>query len=179
MSSKSRTAARAGAGETTGEEKRGRVAEVKARAGLYGSTSAGRCKERTPPVLDIPDVGTNQLIRHIKRGFDYRSLERFIEKTRLPKEDAINLVNISPRTMHRRKAAGRLSPEESDRLVRAARVVEQARQLFENDVNAANRWLGTPQPALAGATPLEYARTELGAREVEALIIRLEHGTFS
>ena len=131
------------------------------------------------PVLGIKAAGVDQLIHQIKQGFDYRFLERFIEKAGLPKEEAINLVQISRRTMQRRQQAGRLSPEESDRLVRAARIIDQARQLFENDAKAANRWLDTPQPALAGATPLEYAGTELGAREVEALITRLEHGTFS
>lgn len=132
-----------------------------------------------PTFLQIKARGVNDLIGQIKQGFDYRSLERFIEKTQLSKEDAIRLVQISPRTMHRRKEAGRLSPEESDRLVRAARVMSRARRLFENDEKATNRWLSTPQPALAGATPLEYATTELGAREVEALINRLEHGVFS
>lgn len=130
-------------------------------------------------LLDITVVETNQLIERIERGFDFRSLERFIERTHLPKEDAIGLVKISSRTMHRRKEAGKLSSEESDRLVRAARIIDQTRQLFENDVKAANRWLSTPQPALSGATPLEYARTEVGAREVEALINRLEYGVFS
>ena len=89
-----------------------------------------------------------QLVAKVRQGFSYQSLERFIERTHLPKEDAIGLVNISPRTMHRRKETGKLSSEESDRLVRAARIIDQTRQLFENDVKAANRWLSTPQPAL-------------------------------
>lgn len=131
------------------------------------------------PVLDIKTKGVDQLIVKVKEGFAYQSLEHFIERTQLPREEAIELVRISPRTMLRRREAGRLSPEESDRLVRAARIIDLTRKLFENDVKAANRWLNTPQPALAGSTPLEYAKTEVGAREVEALIYRLEYGIFS
>jgi putative toxin-antitoxin system antitoxin component (TIGR02293 family) len=48
--------------------------------------------------------------------------------------------------------------------------------LFEGDANAARQWLTAPQPALGGSTPGDYAATELGAREVENLIGRLEHG---
>ena len=51
--------------------------------------------------------------------------------------------------------------------------------LFEGDNAAALRWLTAPRKALEGKTPLAYARTELGAREVEDLIGRLEHGVIS
>ncbi len=34
-------------------------------------------------------------------------------------------------------------------------------------------------PALAGRKPIEFARTEVGAREVEDLIGRLEYGVFT
>ena len=69
-------------------------------------------------------------------------------------------------------------PDESDRLLRASRVFGRALELFEGDPEAARRWLGLPQPALGGATPLAFARTEAGAREVEDLVGRLEHGVF-
>ena len=59
------------------------------------------------------------------------------------------------------------------------RVFGKALELFEGDARAAERWLSSPRRALGGATPLELARTEDGAGEVEALIGRLEHGVFS
>ena len=40
------------------------------------------------------------------------------------------------------------------------------------------QWLATPQPGLNAEKPLEFARSEIGAREVEDLIGRLEHGVF-
>ena len=59
------------------------------------------------------------------------------------------------------------------------RVLGKALKMFEGDSRAAERWLSSPRRALGGATPLELAKTEAGAREVEALIGRLEHGVFS
>ena len=130
-------------------------------------------------LIGLKVAGIIELIASIKRGLDYASMEHFIRKANLRRDEAIDLVGISARTLVRRKEQGRLSPDESDRLVRAARIVSQAQQLFEGDSSGAYRWLKTSQPALGGATPMEYAGTEAGAREVEALIHRLEYGVFS
>ena len=62
---------------------------------------------------------------------------------------------------------------------RAERVFGKAQKLFEGDARAAERWLSSPKAGLGGAVPSELAETEAGAREVEALIGRLEHGVFS
>ena len=59
------------------------------------------------------------------------------------------------------------------------RVFGRALELFEGDSRAAERWLSSPKRALGGAVPSELAETEAGAREVEALIGRIEHGVFS
>ena len=45
--------------------------------------------------------------------------------------------------------------------------------------NNARQWLTSPQYGLGGAVPLEYAETEVGAREVEDLLGRIEHGVYS
>jgi putative toxin-antitoxin system antitoxin component (TIGR02293 family) len=147
-----------------------------------GATGPKAGKARIPDaasLIGLKVAGTFELIASIKRGLEYASMEHFIRKANLQRDEAIDLVGISARTLVRRKEQGRLSPDESDRLVRAARIVSRARQLFEGDGAAANRWLKTSQPALGGATPMEYAGTEAGAREVEALIHRLEYGVFS
>ncbi len=80
--------------------------------------------------------------------------------------------------MARRKASGRLAPEESERLLRISRIFELSVGLFDGGVTDAVAWLCTPRRALAGSTPLAYSATELGARDVETLIGQLEHGVF-
>ena len=47
------------------------------------------------------------------------------------------------------------------------------------DQERAEAWLKKPNKALGMKTPLQYADTESGAREVENLLGRLEYGVFS
>lgn len=89
------------------------------------------------------------------------------------------MIGIPERTLARRKTAGRLAPGESERLLRIANLFERCVELFDGDVAAAVNWLTTPNQALHQEAPLTAARTEFGAREVEDLIGRLEHGVFS
>lgn len=109
-----------------------------------------------------------------------RALERLGKLLALESSNEIaSLLLIPPRTFYYRKKAKRLTPGESDRLLRTARIFGLAVDLFDGDRDAARQWLQTPKRALGDATPLGYAATEVGAREVEDLIGRAEHGVFS
>ena len=124
--------------------------------------------------FDPPD-----LLRAVRKGLSYRTFERFRRNTALPFERVLALINIPRRTMTRRKRAGRFLPDESDRLLRASRLFGKALELFEGDRDAATEWLTAAQPALGGTVPLDLAKSEVAALEVERLIGRLEHGVFS
>ncbi len=87
------------------------------------------------------------------------------------------IVNIPKRTLNRRKQQGRLNAVESERVLRIARLYDKALDVFE-DEEAAENWFKKPARGLAGTPPLKYADTELGAQEVERLLIRIEHGVF-
>jgi putative toxin-antitoxin system antitoxin component (TIGR02293 family) len=54
----------------------------------------------------------------------------------------------------------------------------KATEVLETKENA-RRWLGSAQVGLGGAIPLDYAETEVGAREVEDLLGRIEYGVYS
>jgi putative toxin-antitoxin system antitoxin component (TIGR02293 family) len=69
--------------------------------------------------------------------------------------------------------------QSSDHRLRASRVFAKALELFDGDRDAALRWMQTPLPALGGETPIHIARTELGARQAENLVGRIEHGAYS
>lgn len=120
-----------------------------------------------------------QLRRSVEHGLPYSAFERLLANTLLPSDEALALVSIPQRTLTRRKREGRFHQDESDRLLRASRVFARTLTLFEGDRGAAKHWLSTPQKALGGEVPLELARTEVGALEVERLIGRLEHGVFT
>jgi putative toxin-antitoxin system antitoxin component (TIGR02293 family) len=54
----------------------------------------------------------------------------------------------------------------------------RAVELLESEHHA-RRWLASPQFGLAGSVPLQFADTEVGAREVENLLGRIEYGVYS
>jgi putative toxin-antitoxin system antitoxin component (TIGR02293 family) len=123
---------------------------------------------------DLPD-----LLRSVQRGFAFGVLERLHRNVALDIDELTDLLQISQRTLTRRRKEGRFLPDESDRLVRASRLLAKAIELFEGDAEAARAWLSSPQTALGGAVPLDVARTELGVREVETVLDRLEQGVYS
>jgi len=130
-------------------------------------------------LLGLAVFDTVDLVDAIRKGFRYETFERFRRNIALPVETIMALVNIPRRTLTRRKLEGRFAPEESDRLVRASRVYSKALQLFDGDSEAASRWLVAPQRGLGGEVPVLLSSTDVGAREVERLIDRLEHGVFA
>jgi putative toxin-antitoxin system antitoxin component (TIGR02293 family) len=130
-------------------------------------------------LLGLEPLDTARLVERVRKGFSFRELDRLRQNVGLSRGEMAELVQIKPRTLDRRKKEGRLQPEESDRLLRASRVFGKAIGLFEGDVGSAKEWLSSPQSALGGAIPLEMVKTDIGAREVEDLVGRLEHGVFS
>lgn len=124
--------------------------------------------------FDLPS-----LLRDVAKGLPYSAFERFALNLALPLDDVAAFVGIPRRTLTRRKQSEKFLPDESDRLLRACRVVGHVLELFDGSRDAAVDWLRQPQTALGGATPFDLARSELGAGEVERLIDRLEHGVFS
>lgn len=129
--------------------------------------------------LGLAPTGTPGLVRRVERGLPFKSLESFGAKTGLSIALIASVLGIPERTLARRRAAGKLAPDESERLLRVSLVFEKAVELFEGRVTQAVAWLGRPKRAFGNQSPFEYSRTELGAREVENLIGRLEHGVFS
>lgn len=130
-------------------------------------------------LLGLEPVNTSRLVEQVEEGLSFQELEHLMRNVGLSRGEVAELVQIKPRTLDRRKKVGRLHSEESDRLLRASRVFGKAIALFEGDVEAAREWLSAGQRALGGAVPMKMAKTEIGAREVESLIGRLEHGIFS
>ena len=129
--------------------------------------------------LGLGSNNTAQLMQHVEKGFSFATLRSLEANSGLALSLLASIIGIPERTLARRKIAGRLAPAESERLLRISNLFEKCVALFEGDVAAAAHWLTAPKRALNQEPPLRYARTEFGAREVEDLIGRLEHGVFS
>jgi putative toxin-antitoxin system antitoxin component (TIGR02293 family) len=118
------------------------------------------------------------LIRQIQKGLRFIELETLQHSLAMPFEQLAAKLSMSRSTLQRRKNAGRLSPDESDKVLRFARLVEHATDVFGN-VDKARAWLKHPQYGLGGAVPLDYAETEIGAREVDDLLGRIEYSVYT
>lgn len=123
-------------------------------------------------------VEVSRVIRTIVAGLPMRELADLREALDLPMERVAAKVGMSRATFHRRQKAGVLSTDESDKTLRLARIFGQAVAVFGNEADA-RAWLRAPQRGLGGATPLDYAETEVGAREVENLLGRIDYSVYA
>ena len=105
-------------------------------------------------------------------------MDSVIKAVHLSQAELGNTLGIPERTLARRKKEGVLSTEESAKLLRLARTLRRASEVFE-DVAAALDWLKSPNRALGGVTPLSLLDTELGAENVLDVLGRIEHGVYS
>jgi putative toxin-antitoxin system antitoxin component (TIGR02293 family) len=122
----------------------------------------------------------------IKKGMPWAALYHVKKAYDLPDEAIARVIGVSARTVVRRRTtpekaestAKRLSPVESDRLYRFARIVALAEDVFESRDDAIE-WLKSAQHGLGGAVPMAMLQTDAGSREVEELLLRIEHGVIS
>ena len=124
---------------------------------------------------------TPHTVTRIKQGLPLHEFDSLREMLGLTVEDLAARIGVSPATLSRRRRephGGRLDPEHSDRLMRYARLYWQAYQLLGGHAESARGWLKRPARGLDGVSPLDFADTEAGGREVETLIARLEEGVY-
>jgi len=105
-------------------------------------------------------------------GLAFREFEALRRQLDVSLEELTARLGLSRATVEQRKAAGRLTTDESGKVVSFARLLGHAVHLF-GDLKEARQWLKTPQRGLHGAVPLDYAKTDFGAREVEHLLNQL------
>jgi putative toxin-antitoxin system antitoxin component (TIGR02293 family) len=84
------------------------------------------------------------------------------------------MYRIVPEATYKRRR-DRLSPAESEKTERLARVIAMAEDVWQ-DQDEVRRFLTAPHAELGGRSPLDTAMTELGAREVEEVMARIVYG---
>lgn len=81
----------------------------------------------------------------------------------------------SAATLTRRKYEKRLSPDESERATRLARVFATAVHILGGDDDA-RAFMTSPSRDFSGQKPIDVAADELGAREVENVLWQIYYG---
>ncbi len=97
----------------------------------------------------------------------------------IPEKELAEIIRVPQTTLSKRKSRGYFSPTESERLYRIFRLVKKAVEVFDNNPEYAQTWLKSEALGLDGSIPLEFAKTEIGAKEVENLLIRIDEGIFA
>lgn len=154
------------------------ASRVESPVAVYGAMTA-----LDPWLAVLHDLGLKmagstlaQVREALRLGVPRHAFERIKGDLGVSTEEFAEVLGIPPRTLARR--TDRFKPDESERLLRVGAVLRKAQDVLE-DKEAARRWMTQPKRALGGLTPLQSCDTEVGARETEALLSRIEHGVFS
>lgn len=116
------------------------------------------------------------MVQRVEEGLPVMDIVKFGKQAGFTNDELAKLINVPARTYARRVAGKtRLTIAEGERAARLMRLFDIAKALFGTDENTRG-WFNARIPALGWKTPLEYAQTEPGAREVENVIGRIEHG---
>jgi putative toxin-antitoxin system antitoxin component (TIGR02293 family) len=87
----------------------------------------------------------------------------------------LDRLALSRKTLAHRRGMGALTPDQSDRFSRLLRMIEETEATF-GDAGKAHVWLRRPTPLLDGESPLDRLDTDIGTRQVEAILGRIAHG---
>jgi putative toxin-antitoxin system antitoxin component (TIGR02293 family) len=139
---------------------------------------AGKRRPAYGGSLGLSNRSGQEVVEALRRGLPVAAFEQLRDALDVSTRALAATTNIAVRTLARRKGEGRLRKDESERILRIGALFDRATEVLEGR-EAARQWLKSPKRALGGRTPLEYADTEPGAREVENLLIRLDYGVFS
>jgi putative toxin-antitoxin system antitoxin component (TIGR02293 family) len=121
------------------------------------------------------DVGPGMdWVNVVRRGLPIGAVQFILDSGRLTLAE-LNQVVLPRKTLANRRKLGTLTPEQSDRLVRVARVLAAAEETFGSQEKA-GAWLRRPTMALNGERPLHLLDTDEGARAVETLLGHISHG---
>jgi putative toxin-antitoxin system antitoxin component (TIGR02293 family) len=114
----------------------------------------------------------------IREGFPQKVVTEIMHSADLTLKELAVTLDLSTRSLHRRRREGKLAKYESDRIYRLARVIALAKRYIGDDEKA-RRWLKRPNRALGGRPPLALIDTEPGSRAVENVLGRIAYGDLS
>lgn len=126
-------------------------------------------------MLGVPAQGQREAIDALLDGLPVNGWQKVTSALQVSDQQLAEAVSISVSTLTRRKREGRFTPEESERLLRLASLAAKASSVFTTPERI-HLWFTTPNQQLGGDTPLNYAKTSIGADEVDRVLERILDG---
>lgn len=124
------------------------------------------------------EAGINEMKSGLIKGLPVKYYDYLLEQMSIPSGELAAALDISSKTLYNRKHEGKFNFHESERIMRYIRIFRRAVDVLGGEENA-RRWFTTPLRALGNEKPIEFTKTEIGAREVEDLLGRIDHGVYS
>jgi len=131
----------------------------------------------SPQAWGLPLDSALALDAKAHAGVAWARVAAFVADTGLTEQQVMRACGVPASTWARRKKAGALDSEASDRYLRLVRLFLHASRVLV-DIEAARAWMQRPEPSLDGRTPLSLAETTFGAEAADAALGRLEHGVY-
>ncbi len=128
-----------------------------------------------PKVVGKRVRSPEDLVERVRKGLPFAALLAVMEQYGISRDALCSILHLSARNFLRRKEQKRLSPDESDRLYRLARVIAHANRVFESPEESAD-WIRSPNAALSKQQPVDLLDTDLGVQQVDQVLGRIEHG---
>lgn len=142
----------------------------------YGAGSSAETARHALEAWLSPDIGRRlELVRLIRDGFSLGLVGALARQTGVRLEELVESDVIPRRTLAHSTQNERFTPAQSARLARFFRVQQKARRTFGSDEKAM-RWLKRPTRPLHDNAPVALLDTDEGARLVEELLTRIDHG---
>ena len=126
-----------------------------------------------PPFRGVADSAAAWLTP-VREGLPLDVVDQAVADGRVSLAELDRLA-LSRKTLAHRRTLGSLTPDQSDRLSRLLRVIEDAEITF-GDRAKAHAWLRRSSALLDGEAPLDRLDTDIGSRQVEVLLGRIAHG---
>jgi len=140
------------------------------------NTALTRAIKAVGLMINSPLVKPLDVVRVTRQGLPPELVDILVEKGFSRKD----LTWIVPaRTLrHRREKHENLTPEESDRFLRAAKLYTLAVEVF-GDPDKAMQWLTKPRNAFDGLNAMEFMQSETGGDIIEEQLCQLDAGYFA
>jgi putative toxin-antitoxin system antitoxin component (TIGR02293 family) len=126
-------------------------------------------------LVDKRRASSLELRAAVRRGLPFHTFEALLKAVALPRKQLAVVLGIPDRTLARRKEAKHLTAAESDRLYRVARTIAHTASVL-GSIEKARAWITRPNRALGDEPPLTLLDTDIGARQVEDVLLRIEYG---
>ena len=111
---------------------------------------------------------------YVREGLSLQVVDDALADGRISLAELDRLA-LPRKTLAHRRGLGSLTPDQSDRFSRLLRIIEDAEATF-GERGKAHTWLRRPTALLDGEAPLDRLDTDIGSRQVEAILGRIAHG---